>query len=169
MSSDIGVITACDENYFPGLMMLHKSVQESHSCMVACYDVGLTPDQMRQAGRHSNLQILPLPNDPLITRIKAAMSQEQPLAKPGKRVWPLWICPILIKHAPFRDVIWMDCDLLVLRNLSDLFESIAVGPIFTPENKAPQVTPNHPELYELLPIRRSFDPLLPTNSQPGKR
>jgi hypothetical protein len=162
MDRDIGVVTLSDANYFPGLLMLHRSVQESHPCTVACYDLGLTQDQREKAATRSNLLILPLPEDPLIEHIKAAMSLAPPLAKPNKRVWPLWICPVLLKHAPFRDVIWMDCDLVVLRNLSDLFATIAVGPIFTPENKSPQSTPNRPELYDLLPIHRPFDRLLPT-------
>jgi hypothetical protein len=162
MNADAGIITLCDENYFEGLLMLHQSVQESHPCMVACYDVGLTPEQRAEAAARPNLLILPLPEDPLIGRIKDAMSLTPALAKRIKRVWPLWICPVLIKHAPFRDVIWMDCDLVVLRNLSQLFALIKKQPVFTPENKAPQLTPNRSELYDLLPITRPFDPLIPT-------
>src|SRR5688572_17558034 len=162
MVTDVGIITLCDANYFPGLLMLHQSVQESSPCMIACYDVGLTPHQRADAASRRNLQILPLPMDPLIGRIRAAMSLTPPLAKVTKRVWPLWICPVLIKHAPFRDLFWLDCDLVVLRGLSDLFAALETGPVFTPENKAPQLTPNHPELYSLLPISRAFDPLLPT-------
>jgi hypothetical protein len=158
---DLAVVTVCDENYFEGLLMLHRSVQESHPCMVACYDLGLNPRQQAEAERRPNLQLLPLPDDPLIDRIKSTMSVLPPLAKANKRIWPLWICPVLIKHAPFRDVIWMDCDLVVLRNLSELFAAVDTGPVFTPENKAPQLTPNRPALYRLLPIDRQFDPLVP--------
>jgi hypothetical protein len=156
MLADLGIITLCDENYFPG------SVQESQPCMVACYDLGMTREQRTVAAARNNLHILPLPDDPIIDRIRLAMSLTPPLAKLNKRVWPLWICPVLIQHAPFRDVIWMDCDLVVLRNLSDLFAAIEAGPLFTPENKAPQFTANHAELYDLMPIRRAFDPKLPT-------
>ncbi len=162
VSGDIAVVTLCDENYFPGLLMLHRSVQESAPYLVACYDLGLTPRQRAEAEQKENLQLLPLPDDPLIERIRSVMSTAPPLAKVNKRVWPLWICPILIKHAPYRDVIWMDCDVVVLRNLPELFAALEMGPLFTPENKAPQLTPNQPELYRLLPIRRAFDPLVPT-------
>lgn len=162
MSSDFGIITLSDENYFPGLLMLHRSVQESLPCTVACFDVGLSVEQKAHAARLRNLEILPLPADPLIGRIKTAMLAAPTLLKLNKRVWPLWICPVLIKHAPFRDVIWLDCDLVVLRHLSHLFAAIETGPIFTPENNAPHATPNRPELYELLPIERPFDRLSPT-------
>jgi hypothetical protein len=33
--------------------------------------------------------------------------------------------------------------------------------VFTPENKAPELTPNRPSLYRLLPIQREFDPNVP--------
>jgi hypothetical protein len=160
--ASIGIITLCDANYFPGLLMLHRSVQESFPCVVACYDLGLTREQAAAADQLENLKLLPLPNDPLIERIRTVTSCTRPLSKLIKRVWPLWICPLLIKHAPFRDVIWMDCDLVVLRNLGDLFAEIETGPVFTPENKAPQCTPNKPRLYDLLPIERQFNRLLPT-------
>ena len=162
MSRDFGIITLSDENYFPGLLMLHRSVQESLPCTVACFDVGLSMEQKARATALPNLEILPLPADPLVQRIKEAMNASPPLPKLHKRVWPLWICPILIKHAPFRDVIWMDCDLVVLRHLSQLFAVVESGPVFTPENNAPHATPNRLELYNLLPISRPFDPLVPT-------
>jgi hypothetical protein len=161
MSSDFGIVTLCDENYFPGLLMLHRSVQESLPCPIACFDIGLSIEQKAHAAALRNLMILPLPADPLIPRIQAAMRAASPLQKPNKRVWPLWICPVLIKHAPFRDVIWMDCDLVVLRDLGQLFAAIEAGPLFTPENNAPHATPNRAALYELLPIRRPFDPQKP--------
>ncbi len=157
----LGVVTVADANYFPGLVALHASIQTSWPCPIACYDVGLTPDQRRASRSLSGLTILDLPDDPLVFALDEATRQCMPLAKAGKRIWPLWICPLLIRAAPFRDVFWIDCDILVLRGLDGLFERLADGPVFTPENKAPQLTPNSPRLYELLPIARAFDPSLP--------
>ncbi|HET6344844.1 MAG TPA: hypothetical protein VFH51_07915, partial [Myxococcota bacterium] len=74
-----------------------------------------------------------------------------------KRIWPLWICPLLIRAAPFDDVFWLASDIVVLRDLDELFARLADGPVFTPENKAPEATPNAARLYDLLPIRRPFD------------
>jgi hypothetical protein len=142
--------------------MLHRSVQESTWCTRACFDVGLSSGQRAHLAKKANLLVLPLPEDTRIERIRLTMSAAPPLLKKNKRVWPLWICPLLIKHAPFRDVIWLDCDIVLLRGLSELFATIESGPFFTPENKAPQATPNRPELYKLLPIARAFDPLRPT-------
>jgi len=157
-----GVITLADANYFPGLVGLHSSIQTSWPCPVACYDIGLTPEQRWAARSLSDLTVLDLPDDPLISALEEATRHRKPLAKAGKRIWPLWICPLLIRAAPFREVFWIDCDILVLRGLDELFERLADGPVFTPENKAPQLTPNSPRLYELLPIARAYDPRVPT-------
>jgi hypothetical protein len=158
---DRGIVTLCDANYFPGRLMLYKSVQQSEACPLVCFDAGLTDEQRVCAGKLRDLQIRPLPADPLIAVVRSNMHSAPAPVKANKRVWPLWICPILIKHAPFRDVVWLDCDLVVLRGLAGLFTALEAGPLFTPENKAPQATPNHPDLYRFLPIERSFDPLVP--------
>ncbi len=101
------------------------------------------------------------PADPLITELVEATRDAAPLAKPGKRIWPLWICPLLIRAAPLKNVFWLDCDAVVLRGLDELFAMLEDGPVFTPENKAPHATPNSPALYLHLPIGRQFDPQVP--------
>ena len=156
-----GVVALADASYFPGLLALHASIQTSFPTPVACYDIGLTPEQRDFAQALPNLEILTLPPEPLIAELEAATRRCAPLMKPGKRIWPLWICPLLIRAAPFRDVFWLDCDILVLRGLDELFGQLEEGPVFTPVNKAPELTPNRPRLYELLPIGRRFDPRRP--------
>ncbi len=156
-----GVITLCDENYFPGLLMLHRSVQESGGYPIACYDIGLTDNQRAEAALRRNLHILQLPDDPLIAAIQTELLNDEKVKKQGKRVWPLWICPLLIKHAPFEKVLWLDCDLVVLRDLDSLFEKLEKQPVFTPENFAPEATSNKPSLYDHLPISRQFNRNVP--------
>ncbi|HEY6235648.1 MAG TPA: hypothetical protein VIW69_11150 [Candidatus Elarobacter sp.] len=154
-------MTLCDANYYPGLRKLHASIRSSTPCDVICYDAGLTPAQRDEAAHLNGLHVLDLPGDPLIAELIAATEDCAPLLKPDKRIWPLWICPLLIRAAPLRDVFWLDCDVLVLRGLDELFALLDDGPVFTPENLAPALTPNRPELYERLPIARAFDPARP--------
>jgi hypothetical protein len=158
---DRGLVTLCDANYYPGLRSLYASVQSSDPVPLVCYDVGLTAAQREEAGRLPELHVLDLPDDPLIADLQTATATSAPLAKPGKRIWPLWICPLLIRAAPLREVFWVDCDILVLRGLAELFSRLADGPVFTPENKAPHLTANPPRLYELMPIGRPFDREMP--------
>lgn len=156
-----GIVTLCDSNYYPGLIALHASVRAGGPYRVIAYDAGLTPAQRDDARTREGLHVLDLPGDPLIAELVESTRDSAPLAKPGKRIWPLWICPLLIRAAPLDEVFWLDCDLLVLRELDALFALLDDGPVFTPENKAPALTPNKPALYELMPIRRPFDPRLP--------
>jgi len=157
-----GIVTLADQNYFPGLTLLHRSVYEVWPLPIACFDAGITEAQKAVATeRCPGLRILPLPDMGLVNTIRQVFAAATPLAKPNKRVWPLWICPLLIAAAPFRRVFWLDCDIAVLRNLDQLFHLLDGGPVFTPENYAPAATPNKAELYDLLPIARSFDPREP--------
>jgi len=153
-----GIVTLADQHYFPGLTLLNQSVQESWPLPIVCFDLGMTAEQKALAAEKCpRISIVPLPRNGLVQAIRGAFETAVPLAKPNKRVWPLWICPLLIAAAPFRRVFWLDCDIVVLRNLKGLFQLLDSGPVFTPENHAPACTPNKKELYEFLPIARSFD------------
>lgn len=152
-----GVITLADKNYFQGLILLYHSIQNSYPVPIVCFDIGLSPDQKIWADENLPLLIIKdIPDDNLINTIKS-YNEKTTLAKKGKRQWPLWICPILIKNSPFTKTLWLDCDLVILRNLGTLFKKLDTGPVFTPENLAPQVTANKSKLYKLLPIQRDFN------------
>jgi lipopolysaccharide biosynthesis glycosyltransferase len=102
------------------------------------------------------LTIKDVPDDEMIIKIKN-YKEKTVLAKKGKRQWPLWICPFLIQNSPFTKTLWLDCDLIILRNLEKLFQKLDTGPFFTPENLAPNVTANKAALYKLLPIKHTID------------
>ena len=156
-----GIVTLADSNYFEGLKLLCRSVTDCYPVPVLCFDLGLTVDQKAWCRTNfPDLAIEPLPDLPEIAVIREGLDGP-PLAKREKRQWPLWICPFLIGASPFRRVFWIDCDVVVLRNLAQLFSMLEDGPVFTPENNAPDKTPNHPSLYEFLPIDRPFDHRLP--------
>jgi hypothetical protein len=158
-----GIVTLADHHYFPGLETLYLSVQESFPTPIACFDIGLSEAQKEAAARnYPRLSILPVPENADVTAVKKAFGDAPALQKLGKRVWPLWLCPFLIAASPFRRVFWMDTDIVVLRRLRELFAMLDAGPVFTPENLAPELTANKPELYGLLPIDRPFDPRQPT-------
>ena len=115
-----GLVTLADAACFPGLELFYRSVEESWPLPLACFDAGLTDAQKRIAGNYPLLRILPLPATELVAGAEAAFRDAPAMRKPNKRVWPLWICPDLIAAAPYRQVFWMDCDIVVLRNLRDL-------------------------------------------------
>jgi SAM-dependent methyltransferase len=161
--SGIGIVTLADSRYFPGTEMLYLSARKLHPVPVVCFDLGITDEQKDLATRsYPELLILPVPETADIAAVREAFGDSGALAKPGKRVWPLWACPFLIAASPFKRVFWIDSDIVILRDLRGLFALLEDGPVFTPENFAPEATPNKPELYELLPIRRAFNPKEPT-------
>lgn len=151
-----GIVTLADEHYFLGLLTLCYSVQKSYAVPIICFDIGLTKEQIAWIGKNlPYLEIKKIPDLPIINKIKLA-EDEGVLLKQGKRQWPLWICPFLINETPFQRIFWLDCDLVVLRDLKTLFGILNNGPVFTPENHAPELTANKPELYDLLPIDHKF-------------
>lgn len=152
-----GIITLADAHYFEGLKLLYFSVQKNYTIPIVCFDIGLNSEQKEWAANNLPLlTIQDIPDDKMINIIKNH-KETTALAKKGKRQWPLWICPFLIQNSPFTKTLWLDCDLIVLRNLDTLFKKLDKGPFFTPENLAPHVTANKPELYHLLPIKHRFN------------
>lgn len=161
-ANDRCIVTLCDSHYFPGLESLYYSIQASCPVPLLCFDVGLTDAQKDSiAHNYPDLRVLAVPDTEEVRQVITAFQEMEPVGKPGKRVWPLWLCPFLIAACPFRRVIWMDCDLVILRHLDRLFDLLEQGPVFTPENLAPERTPNKPALYDLLPIERAFNPESP--------
>jgi len=161
-TDDKCIVTLSDSNYYPGLESLYCSIQETFPVPLICFDIGLTEQQKATISQQFPLlQVMDLPDTDDVRLVMDSFHTMDPVSKPGKRVWPLWLCPFLIASCPYSRVIWMDCDLLVLRKLDTLFEMLEDGPVFTPENLAPERTPNKAALYELLPIAREFDHLVP--------
>lgn len=156
-----GIVTLADANYFEGLRLLHASVRARYPVPIVCYDLGLDAEQRAYAEHHMpGVEIRPVPEDPEIAAIRERLDGPA-LAKTAKRQWPLWICPFLIAASPFRRTLWMDSDMVALRDLEGLYRALDDGPLFTPENLAPDKTPNPERLYHLLPIERDFERLVP--------
>ena len=156
-----GIVTLADQNYFEGLKLLHGSVQEQYPAPIICYDLGLTGEQRAWCEHYlPGVEVRPIPDDPVIHAIQQGLDGPE-LAKKEKRQWPLWICPFLIAASPFRRTFWMDCDMAALRGLRALFRRLDAGPVFTPENLAPEKTANPAALYDLLPVGRPFERHLP--------
>lgn len=152
-----GIVTACDDNYFGAMLMMYFSVQESFPIDMVVYDLGISDNLREIAARYSRLSILPLPTNKVICQIRKVTAEDAKMKKARKQLWPLWICPILIQSSPFEDFYWLDCDLVVLRNLEEMFSELENGPVFTPDTLAPDLTPNDDRLYDLAPIAGSFD------------
>jgi len=150
-----GIVTLADDRFFVGLVLLYLSVQQNYPVPMVCFDGGLTQGQKKWA--RANMPactIRPIPDTPEVRQIRRSLHG---MSENLTEEWLLWVCPLLIASSPFRRTLWLDSDLVVLRGLGQLFQFIERGPVFTPENHDPPNTPNHPQLYDLLPIGRRFD------------
>jgi len=147
---DEGVITLADKHFFPGLVLLYESIQNVYPVPVTCFDGGLSKKQKDWTKQHMpNCSIIAIPDS---NETRCVIRNLGGLSENQTRESMLWICPFLIQNSPYQRVLWLDADLIVLRNLGTLFEYIDDGPVFTTENHAPEATANHPHLTHLLPL-----------------
>lgn len=145
----VGIVTLADANYFCGTRLLALSCEGQLPIVV--YDLGLGPEACAWIEGQAGIERRPIPDTPLVRAIQARCGDNR-MAKATKREWPLWICPTLIEAAPFERVFWIDSDIVVLRDLAALLESLDQGPVVVEENLAPEACDNPPQLYDLLPI-----------------
>ena len=146
-----GIVTLSDDKYFPGLVLLARSVALDYPLPIVCFDAGLTQQQIEWVSEHlSNVDIRAIPESALLRAIKARCG-ESTKPKPGKRIWPLWICSSLIQASPYQRVFWLDVDIVVLRDLRRLFSFLDKGPVFTGRNRFPHKQ-NDAALYARLPL-----------------
>jgi hypothetical protein len=139
-----------DAGFFGGLVLLYLSVQELYPVPIVCFDGGLSDEQKRWAAEHMPLCFIwPMPDTEEVATVRRTLHGA---SENKTEEWLLWVCPFLISASPFQRTLWLDTDLIVLRNLGELFQKIENGPVFTSENHDPDRTANHPELYSYLPI-----------------
>ena len=149
----VGIVTLADDNYFCGTRLLALSCEGQLPIVV--YDLGLGEEACAWIEGHEGIERRPVPDTPLVRAIQDRCGENR-MAKATKREWPLWICPTLIEAAPFARVFWIDSDIVVLRELAPMVESLAEGPFLVEENLAPHACDNPPQLYDLLPIGQSL-------------
>ncbi len=147
-----GVITLVDSAFFTGFVLLYESIQITYPVPVTCFDGGMTDTQRLWAKKYlKNCTIKPIPDE---ADIKLVMDKLSGVSANGTRESMLWICPFLIANSPYQRVLWLDSDLVVIKQLGNLFERIDDGPVFTLENLNPAETANHPSLYDEMPLRQ---------------
>lgn len=149
----VGIVTLADDNYFCGTRLLALSIEGQLPMVV--YDLGLGEEACAWIEAHEGMERRSVPDTPLVRAIQERCGENR-MAKATKREWPLWICPTLIEAAPFARAFWIDSDIVVLRELASMVESLAEGPFLVEENLAPHACDNPPQLYDLLPIGQSL-------------
>lgn len=143
-----GVVTASDENFFPGLYLLCESC--SGRVNVAIFDLGLSDSQRAWCNSQSHIRLL----------------SPGPLVMPTDvHQWQTWNKPFYLGQSPFKTTLWLDCDCIVVNSLMPLFEFAAEKPFVTRHTSGARYPDRNPEsLYNLMPTAARISPDNPLNT-----
>lgn len=150
-----GVLTAANSEYFDGVKLLFKSIQETEKYPFRCINLGLTNAQLNWC-RNNALKIIELDDD-IPETILDSFKKKKKISSIIQQENLLWIRPWLIAKSPFRDTIWIDADAIVLEPLEELFSMIEGGLVVFADANNPGDSPNKPELYKYLPVNNVTD------------
>lgn len=146
-----GVMTAAGANYFPGLQHLWESISQfAPSCSIACVDLGLNTSQ-RDWCRSHDIQLIEM-LDVVPIELLDAFSDKRNRSQTFQQSRLLWPRPWLVDASPFENTLWIDADAIVIRSLSELFPEIEKDVVVFTDANHPPSSPNHPKLYQLLPV-----------------
>lgn len=101
-----GFVAATDAAHFIGFQLLYASIVKGHrNVRVALFDLGLKSEHLAWCRRQPLLDVLPF-TSPL---------------PPGTDSWVKWCRPWFLLQAPYRRIVWMDCDTLAINSVEPLF------------------------------------------------
>ena len=135
-NKDFGIVTACDKNYFPGVVALIKSINLNSPLPVSVIDQGMTPDQLKQ--------IRTLGANPISVDRCIKIDDER-----------FGCCYVLfdIDMAPYENILYLDADMIVFDDLSHLGKLIAKhGMLWSISNPAKLLRNKRyrPKIYNLV-------------------
>lgn len=118
-NNTVGIVTAVEAKFFPMFQQWYRSVVHVWKDPILVYDIGLTEAQSAWCHTNNirlerfNFNIPGFTKHELFNRFK-------------DRMWELyiWIKPFMIEEAPFNQVIWLDCDTIVLEPLDYLVHKV---------------------------------------------
>jgi hypothetical protein len=130
-----GVVTAADKSFFPGLYLLCESCFGRVN--MAVFDLGLSKSQRAWCASQPHVRLL----------------SPVPLIVPTSIYnWQTWNKPFYLDRSPFRTTLWLDCDCIVVNDLTPLFEYAAKKPFVIRHNAGVKYSCRNPEsLYNLMP------------------
>jgi hypothetical protein len=139
-SHAIGVLTAADAGYFPGVQLLSASLGQA--VPLAIVDLGFSVKQRQwcqSQGRH------------LVSSPTLRISREL-------HMWQSWNKPFYVRDSPFQQTLWIDSDCVVVGDLSSLGREVERGPFVVEHWVEPYVQPNHEDLYRRFPVSLRLPP-----------
>jgi hypothetical protein len=133
----VGIITAADTAYFPGLYMLIRSLRYQ-SWPVCIFDLGLTRSQ-RNWCFDQGYEVRP---------------GEYRLISPPTPMFRCWNKATYFQDSPFERSLWLDADCIAVNSLTPLLNWLAAKPLFIKHWSTSYQSPNDPRLYDAAALAR---------------
>lgn len=130
-----GIITACDDGFFPLAQVMLLSITLSHEVPIALFDLGLSELNRDWLLTVPNLRILKCSSHVMPTNING---------------WQTYNKPFYIQDSPFDKTIWIDCDCVVLDDLNHLVNLLRHNPVMFQCYHVKGGTHNDPQLHALM-------------------
>ncbi len=131
----ICILTAVNDDYFAGLILLHASLKSSGLPLV-CVDLSLNLHN-RTWCRANDVVLLDFNKSDYID---------------DHMVGSLWAKPFMINECPYNEIIWIDSDAIVINDLDEFKKILSRGPVVTRDSWNESYCLNPIKLYELLPV-----------------
>jgi len=135
---NLSIVTAADESFFDLLQLMLYSILSKHKVKIYVFDLGLTSKSIKW------LKGL---------NIKIKKPKKLQFEK-GIKGWQTYNKPFYIKEIKDPVILWLDCDLVVLKSLIPLESTISDKPLFTQ---------CFPEVDPIRQMRTHGDPMLAEN------
>lgn len=151
LPEDCAVLTATDERMFVGFQMMYASLRYRHNVPVFVVDLGMAGFQQSWV---DDLGIKRIPYTDLDLAVKGPN-------------WQTWNKPFYFKAVPekYQRILWIDADCVVTGHLDEAFETLQERPFITRDTvssrtcspqKALRSLQNHPDLYDLLEVKKNW-------------
>jgi hypothetical protein len=104
-----GIITAADSTSFSAFQLFNYSLRKHNSKIpLALFDIGLS-EQEKGWCRRNKIKLI---------------NYKNPIVPKDYFMWQTWNKPDYINRSPFEYTLWLDCDIIIYKNLTSIFKKI---------------------------------------------
>lgn len=136
-NSNIGVVTATDDNTFIGMKTLYYSIKDKINFI--CYNLGMSKINVDWC-KQNNINLINFNSKITIDK------------------WQTYVKPFVVEQSPFEYTIWIDTDCVVTGNLSQSNLIQETQTFFTKHWINPELLrQNNKTLYELYPVQENTE------------
>ena len=154
MNQAIGIVTAFDNKFYEDFKCFVNSLRLHTNIPLYAYPIDEQDNTQRPILEAIKSDTNKISKDAYV-KIFLPPEKAQQFQQTDTKRWIQWHKADLIKHVAekhsLKHVLWLDSDIIVLKDLSAIFDHIIDQPLFTNDYFAPLSCKNKDELYEEFP------------------